>query len=293
MRYFIENSTLFLRGKFLAASTGINGGLNIVSTILNHTVPDNWSHNEPTRYLETIIAREGYSLEFFGLLTAVKMHNLCILQYDFVNVFITAGVTNPKSELPHTINIIVYTDEGFSQAALLETIITVTEAKVMALKAMGYAFTGTTTDAVVVACEGVLKHTYAGTLTAPGSRIYEAVVFGVKEALKRQEGLIKRSAPSFFIFSRYGGDHWVEWTSENCPYYPCHFEGQRCDFCYCPLYPCQDESLGKWVESSQGGMIWSCSGCSLLHEPKIAEYVKEYPEVRLKELKALKKRIAQ
>jgi hypothetical protein len=38
--------------------------------------------------------------------------------------------------------------------------------------------------------------------------------------------------------------HWVEWSPEGCPYYPCHFEGQQCDFCYCPLYPCLDTSLG-------------------------------------------------
>lgn len=293
MRYFIKNSTLFIRGKFLAASTGINGGLRPVSTILNHTVPNNWSHDNPIRELETQITKEGFSPEFFGLLTAVDMCNLCILQFDFINVFITAGITNPKFELSNTINIIVQSDEGLTNAALLETIITVTEAKVKALQMMGHSFTGTTTDAVVIACEGDIRHTYAGVLTELGRRVYEAVVFGVQEALKRQEGIIKRSAPSLFIFSRYGGDHWVEWTSENCPYYPCHFEGQRCDFCYCPLYPCQDDSLGKWVESSQGGIIWSCSDCTLLHTPAIVKYMKKNPEASLKELKALKKRNAQ
>jgi adenosylcobinamide hydrolase len=77
----------------------------------------------------------------------------------------------------------------------------------------------------------------------------------------------------------------VEWSPGGCPYYPCHFEGQRCDFCYCPLYPCQDPSLGQWVESRNGGRVWNCAGCTLLHTPEVAEYLKKHPEAGLRELK--------
>jgi len=290
MRYFIRDSTLFLRGDFLAASTGINGGIRKVSTICNRTVPRDFEHEQPVRSLEQIIKREGYSDAFFGLLTAVEMRNLCILQYDFITVFVTAGVTNPKDDGPHTINILVYSGEGLSPGGLLESIITATEAKVKALQNMGYPFTGTTTDAIVIASEGEERHVYAGILTEPGRRIYPAVVFGVQEALKRHEGQIVRSGPSFFIFSRYGGERWVEWGKEECPYYPCHFEGQRCDFCYCPFYPCLDAGLGGWVDSSSGGEVWSCSTCTLLHKPEIASHFKKYPEASLSELKALLKR---
>ncbi|MDD1670080.1 MAG: cysteine-rich small domain-containing protein, partial [Methanomicrobiales archaeon] len=101
----------------------------------------------------------------------------------------------------------------------------------------------------------------------------------------RYEGREERKAPSIFVYSRYGGDHWVEWTPEGCPYYPCHFEGQRCDFCYCPLYPCLDLSLGQWVESRKGGRVWNCAGCTLLHTPEVAEYLKKHPEAGLSELK--------
>jgi len=80
---------------------------------------------------------------------------------------------------------------------------------------------------------------------------------------------------------------------ETCPYYPCHFEGQACDFCYCPLYPCRDEGLGEWVESANGGKVWNCAECTLLHEPETAAYLKKYPSAGLDELKlvsAAKKR---
>lgn len=293
MRYFVRNNTLFLRGRFRAASTGINGGIADVTTILNSTVPHDFD-DDPPRYVDLLAARHGLFREYFGLLTAVEMHHLCVLQYDFVTVFITAGVTNPTPPpAPHTINIVVYSREGMPDAALLETIITATGAKAQALRDLGYDFPGTTTDAVAVACErdAAPVHTYAGTLTELGRRVHAAVLHGVPEALARQQGKVRRSDPSFFIYSRYGGEHWVEWQKEGCPYYPCHFPGQQCDYCYCPYYPCNDEELGEWVESSSGGRVWSCTQCALLHAPEIADYVKRNPEATLAELKRLRDRL--
>jgi adenosylcobinamide hydrolase len=297
MRYFIRDNTLFLRGQFRAASTGVNGGIADVTTVLNHTVPHDFNE-DPRRYLDLLAARHGLSREYFGLLTAVEMCHLCVLQYDFITVFITAGVTNPTRPdpdpgTPHTINVIVYSREGIQDAALLETIITVTGAKAQALHDLGYDFPGTTTDAVAVACarDAAPGHTYAGTLTEVGRRVHAAVLRGVPEALARHQGKVRRSDPSFFIYSRYGGDHWVEWEKENCPYYPCHFPGQRCDFCYCPYYPCADEELGEWVESSGGGQVWACTRCTLLHIPGVADYVKKNPEATLSEIKRLRDRL--
>jgi adenosylcobinamide hydrolase len=291
MKYFTREHTLFLRGDFVAASTGVGGGIGRVSTLFNHTVPKNFDHADPRKYMTLLAAEYGYSPEFYGLLTAVEMKSLCIFHYDFVTVFITAGVSNPNPEGPNTINMIVYSSQGLSEGALLETIITATEAKAHALREMGFSFTGTTTDAVIVAYEGQeIVHEYAGTFTELGRRVYRAVSYGVQEALKRHEGVIERNRPSMFIMSRYGGEHWVEWIPENCPYYPCHFEGQRCDFCYCPFYPCMDEELGDLVVSSSGGTVWSCQRCTLLHEPEVAEYLLEYPEASLKELKKLRKK---
>ena len=291
MKYFIRDNTLFIRGQFRAVSTGIHGGVADVTTILNSTVPRDFN-DDPSRYIDLLVARHGFSRECFALLTAVDMHHLCVLQYDFITVFITAGVTNPTASptSPHTINIIVHSREEMSDAALLETIITVTGAKAQALHGLGYDFPGTTTDAVAVACErgGAGRHTYAGTLTEVGRRVHTAILHGIPEALARQQERVRRSEPSFFIYSRYGGDHWVEWQKEECPYSPCHFPGQRCDYCYCPYYPCADEELGEWVESSSGGRVWGCAGCTLLHIPEVADYVKRNPEATLAELRRLR-----
>jgi len=290
MRYFFRDRTLFLRGDFRAASTGVNGGLRRVTTILNHTVDEGFDHREPLRFLEDLTAGMGFSRDFFGLLTAVDIRHTCMLHHDFITLFVTAGIAHPNPSPAGTINIIVHSSEGFSDGALLETLLTTTMAKADALRALGHPFSGTTTDAVVAACEGAACHEYAGTATEAGIRIYRAAFHGVKEALARHEGLVERNAPSMFVYSRYGGDHWVEWRPEGCPYYPCHFEGQRCDYCYCPLYPCLDPELGQWVESKNGGMVWNCSTCILLHIPKVAEYLEKNPEAGLAELKRVSSR---
>lgn len=285
MRYYLRDGTLVVRGSFRAVSTGPGGGFGTASTLLNHTVPPDWNEPDPLRELTTAVSREGLPGSFFGLLTAVPMASLCVLQYDFITVFITAGMGG------RTINSIITSSEGLADAALAGAIITATEAKAEALRDLSRAVSGTPTDAVIVASEGELFHPYAGPLTEAGRRIRAAVLAGVPAALHRSEGTVVRDAPSYFIFSRYGGDHWVEWIPRDCPYYPCHFAGQRCDFCYCPYYPCGDATLGQWVESSsRNGPVWNCAGCTLLHEPATADYLKRNPDAPLRELKERKRR---
>ncbi len=60
----------------------------------------------------------------------------------------------------------------------------------------------------------------------------------------------------------------------DCEYYPCHFEGQDCTFCFCPFYPCNDKRTGgELIHKSTGGTVWSCAGCNLIHKPEIADKV--------------------
>ena len=289
MRYFTDTNTLFIRGTFRAASTGINGGISQVSTLFNHTVPVGWNHTEPGKRLERIATGAGLAPAFFGLLTAVPVQQCCVLQYDFITVFITAGIRREPPELAGTINIIVTSSEGMEDSALLETIMVATEAKAEALAELGLPLSGTPTDAVIGACEGEVKHRYAGRITEVGRRVRGAILHGIPHAVQRHDSGIQDGQQSFFIFSRFKGEHWVEWTPHNCPYYPCHFEEQNCDFCYCPFYPCGDESLGQWSAGSNGNTVWNCAGCTLLHEPEIANYLKKFPLSSITEIKLRKK----
>ena len=65
-------------------------------------------------------------------------------------------------------------------------------------------------------------------------------------------------------------------TGQSCRYYPCHFAGQDCTWCYCPLYPCLDpETNGKWVRSKKTGEpVWSCAECHWVHDKKAADKLK-------------------
>jgi len=284
MRYYVDSDTLFIRGTFRAASTGISGGIRLVSMLLNHMVPKGWSHKEQEKELEFVAAGAGINQDFFGLLTSVPIQHCCVLQYDFITVFITAGVSHEPQANTGTINIIVCSSEGMEDAALLESVMVISEAKAEALQAMDLPLTGTPADAVIVGYEGPIKHRHAGRLTDPGRRIRESVLHGIPEAVRRHAAADLSPRTSFFIFSRFKGEHWVKWNQEDCPYYPCHFPGQRCDFCYCPYYPCRDEKLGKWEESSNGRKVWNCAQCTLLHEPEISDYLKKFPEAPLREL---------
>jgi adenosylcobinamide hydrolase len=289
MRYYLDHNTLFVRGSFRAASTGIAGGIRSVSTLINHVIPSGMSQDGTEKHLESVAAGAGIPKDFLGLLTAIPLRPLCVLQYDFVMVFITAAGSNDSTVIDGAINIIICSTEGLADAALLTLIMVASEAKAEALKDAGLAISGTPADAVIAACEGEEKHRNAGRSTEVGMRVRDAILHGLPTALTRQKGTRQKTGPSFFIFSRFKGDHWVEWNPENCPYYPCHFAGQRCDFCYCPLYPCGDESLGQWVESSNGGEIWNCSRCTLLHEPEIADYLTRHPDASKEELIRLRK----
>jgi len=289
MRYFFDTNSLFICGVFRAASTGISGGLRSVSTLINHTVSPNWNHEDPKKELELVAAGAGIGQDFFGLLTAVPVQQCCVLQYDSVTAFITAGIHREPPANAGTINIILCSREGLGDAALLESIMVASEAKAEALMGMGLPLTGTPTDAIITGCEGEVKHQYAGRLTDTGRRIREAVLYGIPQAIARHDSGVQYDHEPFFIFSRFQGDHWVEWSPHDCPYYPCHYPGQRCDFCYCPFYPCRDNDLGEWAESSHGGRVWNCAGCTLLHESGIADYLIKFPGASLTELKCLLK----
>jgi Zn-finger protein len=62
----------------------------------------------------------------------------------------------------------------------------------------------------------------------------------------------------------------------NCEYYPCHFEGQDCTWCYCPFYPCLDPATGgRYKLSARKGKVWSCVDCHWVHREKASRAIQE------------------
>ncbi|MDO5823498.1 precorrin-3B C(17)-methyltransferase [Methanobrevibacter sp.] len=74
--------------------------------------------------------------------------------------------------------------------------------------------------------------------------------------------------------------------NRECEFYPCHYEGQYCDFCYCPFYPCGDSSTcGTWIK---GKNVWNCKDCTWLHEKESVECLRQPLENILEEVEDLK-----
>ncbi|MCU0629787.1 MAG: adenosylcobinamide amidohydrolase [Methanoregulaceae archaeon] len=285
MKYYIRSDTLFIRGSFSAASTGPCGGLRPVSTVLiSSPAKSPEPVGDPCRDITLHVAREGLPGDFFGLVSGNDIRRLCILQYDYITVFILASSGNEIQ--PDHITVVVFSGEGIAENALLQMIVTVTSAKARALIDAGLPFPAASEDHVIVAGEGVPAHQEAGLQSEAGWRVSECVLFGLPHALAQN---VKGTGPALYVYSRLGGGHFVRWRPEECPYFPCHFPGQRCDYCYCPFYPCRDETLGQWVNGSHGGTVWNCSRCTLLHTPQHADYLQRHPEASLEELKKIGK----
>jgi adenosylcobinamide hydrolase len=184
------------------ASAVVGGGFQRTRTILNRYVQRNYNCADPAGDLHSF-ARED---SFVGMLTGVQMRHVraVTLRHEDLTVasVITAGVGNamaagvsePVPLLPGTINIVVLIDANLVQSALVNAVITATEAKTGALMAHaistaeGHAATGTSTDAIVIACTGRgAPLPYAGPATRVGYLIAASVRQCLAQALHLQK----------------------------------------------------------------------------------------------------------
>lgn len=205
LRVELDRELLVLTGErplCCLSSAVVGGGLVEARTILNRHVDKGYNAPDPAAELRAFARRRGIADPFVGLMTAVHLDETrAALLHDgdlVVAALITAGVRNataaglshPYTWTPGTINVILLTDANLSPAALVNAVITVTEAKTALLgerqvrTADGYAATGTSTDAVVVACTGRgPRLDYAGPATPVGWLIGRCVRQALKEAL--------------------------------------------------------------------------------------------------------------
>jgi iron complex transport system ATP-binding protein len=156
----------------ILSSAVVGGGLIQARFIINRHVDKNYNHPNPPMDLQDFAAGCGITEPFVGLMTAayldgVKTVTLCEKALT-VSAVITAGLSNPTAaglsspavRLPGTINMIFLIDAQLTSAAMVNAVITATEAKTDVLLQQGvrtpegYAATGTSTDAIVIACTG-------------------------------------------------------------------------------------------------------------------------------------------
>jgi len=261
MRYYTKEGALLLRGLAFAAGTGLSPGGEVCHSIVFAPVPPTCPGMPAVPLAAARAGLDGATTA--GLATRVGVEHAVVTQYDGAMAFALAD--------GDAVLLVAWTPASISSDDVEPLLAAIKEACPVPPSALLLAWDGR---------EGAVR---AGPLR-------EAAAAAVAEARDRADSP-PGAGPAFFIYSRFGGGHWVGWTPEACPYYPCHHrEGQRCEYCYCPLYPCGDTSLGEEVASSSAGAVWNCSSCTLLHEPAVADHLARNPMATLAELKRVASR---
>ncbi|MFC4853477.1 adenosylcobinamide amidohydrolase [Actinophytocola glycyrrhizae] len=147
---------------WLAVSSAVlGGGFGERSWVVNATVSDTYERLDPDRHLAEIAASLHLTGDGIGLLTAVDVREVEQREDSGVRVAVTTGIgAHPTwaagpSLVPErvgTINAICWLPVRLTEAALVNAVATVAEAKAQALFESGVPGTGTPTDSVVVLC---------------------------------------------------------------------------------------------------------------------------------------------
>ena len=186
----------------MLSSTIMNGGYAETDTVFFYEVPLGYDNSFPEEDMEHQCRKFGIPPHAVGFMTAADIRRVITVSREEFNgvqavAVATAGVTNavyagerlPKEVLdilpehvppcdrnpPGTINILVAVNVPLHDCGLANALVTVTEAKTAALMDTGVDGTGTTSDAVSVACPVGGGGKYAGTATDVGVVIARAV----------------------------------------------------------------------------------------------------------------------
>jgi iron complex transport system ATP-binding protein len=184
------------------SSAVIGGGFSRTHCIINRNVDKNYDDPKPVDDYLAFARERGIGEPFVGLMTAVNMDRARTVTMQDGGITVaavaTAGLSNPASPglsspalpRPGTINLILLIDANLTPAAMVNVVITATEAKTHLLlenevrTPERHLATGTSTDAVVVACTGrgdLLA--YGGPATRVGWLIGRSVRQGLEKAL--------------------------------------------------------------------------------------------------------------
>jgi adenosylcobinamide hydrolase len=142
------------------SSAPLGGGLGRHGWIVNATVPMSYDRDDPAAHLTAMSVGLGLTGSGIGHLTGVDVARRADGHDGGVAVWATVGLADPiRAAAPDapaprtgTINIIAFLPVRMSEAALVNAVVTVTEAKVQALADRGLDATGTATDAVTIVC---------------------------------------------------------------------------------------------------------------------------------------------
>lgn len=174
-------------------STGHGGGESVGPAAYNVSVPEGWADRDVDGYVARRLADAGFEADGPALLTGVSMRHARVARLGPVEALATAGVNNPAA-LPvdsgpretdsedrdatdddadatpaGTVNVFVGTTRALDPGALANLVAVAAEAKAATLLSRT-GFPGTTTDAVVAACDPTGEPAaYSGSATDVGA----------------------------------------------------------------------------------------------------------------------------
>jgi len=187
-----------LRSPLLALSSApYGGGWGERQWILAAQVTGGYDRADPAGHLASLARGLELDGPGIGMLTAVDVRVVSTCREDGVAVAATVGLSHPSwaaaetgttAPATGTVNIIAVLSHRLSRAALVNAVMTVTEAKSQALWEAGFAATGTPSDAVAVLCPpSGPAEAYGGPRSRWGSRLARAAHRAVLDGSRRAE----------------------------------------------------------------------------------------------------------
>ncbi|MBV9845760.1 MAG: adenosylcobinamide amidohydrolase [Kutzneria sp.] len=182
---------------WLAVSSAPHGGgIGERHWVLNATVSVDYDRDDPDQHVTEIAAAAGLLGVGTGLLTAVDVRRVRSTCDSGVVASVTTGLGGRPTWAAApaamceptaigTINTVCWLPARLSDGALINAVVTATEAKAQALVEVGVPGTGTCTDAVVLLCPTTgPAEPYGGPRSRIGSAVARAVHAAVAAGLR-------------------------------------------------------------------------------------------------------------
>jgi adenosylcobinamide hydrolase len=182
------------------SSAPYGGGWGERRWVLVAQVTGGYRRPDPAGHLAGLARALGLDGPGIGMLTAVDVRLVSTAREDGVIAAATVGVSHPTwaatetgaADVAHaagfggTVNIVAVLSRHLSPAALVNAVMTVTEAKSQALWEAGFPGTGTPSDAVAVLCPAAgAAEAFAGPRSRWGSRLARAAHRAVLDGSRR------------------------------------------------------------------------------------------------------------
>lgn len=177
------------------SSAPVGGGITAVRWVINAQVPADYARCDLGAHLQAIAADCACTGPGIGLLTAAQVRRWQRGEEAGVSADATVGISRPTYAAdaedaisvyqPQTINLVVQLPVRLTPAALVNAVITATEAKTQALFEAGVPGTGTASDAVCILCPAQgPQASFAGPRSTWGARLARAVYAAIHAGLK-------------------------------------------------------------------------------------------------------------